>query len=156
MDWSTHVPAHPNHNENMQPIKQAREQSINPSVNTYIYAHMTQEKCQNDWMDGWNEWRRRRRNKICWTLVAQDVDVAAGPCGLDSLVILRPERRVRAIISWSIMACNTRDKRRHCVWSLHRGLPRWLGPRSHRTNWRNNQSINQQLKENQRIKASKN
>ena len=41
------------------------------------------------------------------------------------------------------MACNTRDKRRHCMWSLHRGLPRRPGPRSHRTDWRNNQSTNQ-------------
>jgi len=47
-------------------------------------------------------------------------------------------------ISQSNMSCTTRDKRGHCVWSLHRGLPRRPGPRSHRTDWRNNHSINQE------------
>ena len=68
------------------------------------------------------------------------------------------ERRNHSI-DWSInqsinqiMACKTRDKRGHCVWSLHRGLPRRPGPRSHRINWRNNQWINESI--NQSINQS--
>ena len=38
--------------------------------------------------------------------MAQDVDVAAGPCGLDSLVILRPELRPNSVHDKQIDAIN--------------------------------------------------
>ena len=90
---------------------------------------MKQNEMNQLWMNQCNMSQRRRKQKGG---ITQTIDWSINQSIIHSII-------------QSIMACNTRDKRRHCMWSLYRGLPRRPGPRSHRTNWRNNPSISQSI-----------
>ena len=110
-------------------LKRGIKQKINHSSNQSIKALMNERMRLIDF-----KWFNERRvNK--W--ITMD-----GMWMIESRAVNEPQS-----MNQSIMTYKTRDERRHCVWSLHRRLPRRPGPRSHRTDWRNDQSLNQLINE---------